>query len=70
MSECQWVFDSINLVGAAGEKALLAVDQSHLDEMKSGVQQDGWYQVQNEVHDEIENIVTSNKISSPEQVHF
>ena len=50
--------------GAASEKALLAVDQGDLDETL------GWarrvaYQVQNEVQDEIENMVTDNKISSP-----
>ena len=36
--------------------------------MKSWAEQGGWYHVQNEVQDEIENMVTSNKISSPVHV--
>ena len=39
--------------------------------MKCWAGQGGWYQVQNEVQDEIENMVTNNKIvlSSPVHVH-
>ena len=51
--------------GAASAKALLTADQS--DSIKCWAEQGGWHQVQNEVPDKIENMVTNNKISSAVQ---